>query len=128
MTAEVAILNQRALVMAADSAATVTLMIGDKPQIRYLRGATKLFQLSAHHPVGIMIYGSTSLHNVPWEILIKDFRKHLGAESYADLSGYSRRFFEFIKNHPTMLPRAMHRQLFLEQVVEVAIEVSGNVA
>jgi len=46
MTAEVAIMNQHALVFAADSATTVTHWLKDKAEKRYFKGANKLFQLS----------------------------------------------------------------------------------
>jgi hypothetical protein len=58
-------MNQRALVFAADSAATVSYYSPTgKRMTRYFKGANKLFQLSAAHPVGLMINGSASLHGV----------------------------------------------------------------
>src|ERR1700747_3476580 len=93
MTAEVAIMNQHALVLAADNALTVTTWPEGERETRYFKGTNKLFQLSARHPVGLMIYGSASLHAVPWELLIKDFRNYIGTESCAQLEGYSSRFF-----------------------------------
>jgi hypothetical protein len=60
VTAEVAIMNQHALVFAADSATTVTHWIKGEKEIRYFKGANKLFQLSNLHPVGMMIFGSAS--------------------------------------------------------------------
>lgn len=65
MTCEIAIMNQRALVFAADSATTVSYYgSNSKRMTRYFKGANKLFQLSALHPVGLMIYGTGSLHDV----------------------------------------------------------------
>jgi hypothetical protein len=46
MTAEVAIMNRNALVLAADSATTVTAWVGGEKETRYYKGANKLFQLS----------------------------------------------------------------------------------
>ncbi len=57
MTAEVAIMNEHVIVLAADSATTVSMWIGGERKTRYFRGANKLFQLSRGHPVGLMIHG-----------------------------------------------------------------------
>jgi hypothetical protein len=128
MTAEVAILNQHALVMAADSATTVTIWAQGERQTRYFKGANKLFQLSAHHPVGLMIYNSALLHGVPWELLVKDFRVHLGNDSCDRLGGYSQRFFEFIESHTALFPDNMQTELFMEQITDVALRIGYQVA
>lgn len=52
MTAEILIMNQNAVVMAADSAATI---IGPESQ-KVRNHAIKLFSLSKYAPVGVMIY------------------------------------------------------------------------
>ncbi|TYO67375.1 hypothetical protein FXV83_07190 [Bradyrhizobium hipponense] len=58
MTAEVCIMNRLAAVLAADSAATVSQWTGEKVESRYFKGSNKIFQLSDHHPVGLMIFDS----------------------------------------------------------------------
>jgi hypothetical protein len=128
MTAEVAIMNQHALVLAADSATTVTMWVQGERQTRYFKGANKLFQLSAKHPVGLMIYSSASLHDVPWELLVKDFRNHLGTDSCDRLVGYSKRFFEFVKAHATLFPDDVRAQLFADQARTAAFRMGHRVA
>jgi hypothetical protein len=54
VTAEVCIMNRLAVVLAADSAATITQWTGDKVENRYFKGSNKIFQLSDHHPIGVM--------------------------------------------------------------------------
>jgi hypothetical protein len=54
MTCEVALLNRRAVALAADSATTVSYWRGGERKERYVKGTNKLFNLSAHHPVGLM--------------------------------------------------------------------------
>ena len=120
MTAEVAIMNQHALVFAADSATTVTHWIRGDKEIRYFKGANKLFQLSNLHPVGMMIFGSASLHAVPWEIIVKDFRKQLANDSSESLPGYADRFFEFVENHGVLFPNDLRQQLFADNVMMAA--------
>jgi hypothetical protein len=120
VTAEVAIMNQHALVFAADSATTVTHWIKGEKEIRYFKGANKLFQLSNLHPVGMMIFGSASLHSVPWEIIVKDFRKQLASESSESLSGYADRFFKFVENHGVLFPNDLRQKLFADNVMMAA--------
>jgi hypothetical protein len=67
-------MNMNALVLAADSAATVAEWVGGKFERRYFKGTNKIFQLSNHQPVGAMIYGDADLEGMPWELLIKNFR------------------------------------------------------
>lgn len=70
MTAEIVIINQHGVAMAADSAVT----IGSQ---KIINSAIKLFSLSRTEPVGIMIYGNANLLNIPWETLIKLYRKKI---------------------------------------------------
>ena len=59
MTAEVAVLNSVGVALAADSAVTVGLQTG-----KIYTSADKLFQLSDHAPVGVMVYGSANFLGV----------------------------------------------------------------
>jgi hypothetical protein len=120
MTAEVAIMNQHALVLAADSATTVTMWVQGEKKARYFKGANKLYQLSNAHPVGLMIYGSASLEDVPWELIVKEFRKTSGNESSSRLNEYARRFFDFVKGHSGLFPEEGKLKAFHEKVKQAA--------
>jgi hypothetical protein len=98
-------MNQHALVLAADSATTVRFWNKGKREVRYFKGANKLFQLSNHHPVGLMIYGTATLHEIPWELIVKEFRDSIGADSSDKLPGYTQKFCDFVKSHTGMFPR-----------------------
>ncbi|HHT9114254.1 MAG TPA: hypothetical protein ACFYD0_13115, partial [Candidatus Wunengus sp. YC65] len=74
MTAEIAIMNKEAIALASDSAVT---MLGESRQ-KIFTSANKLFALSKFHPVGIMVYGNAIFMDVPWETIIKIYRKDLG--------------------------------------------------
>ncbi|WP_175924448.1 hypothetical protein [Burkholderia latens] len=104
MTCEVAVLNQYAAVIAADSAVTYT--NGATAEVRYSKGGNKIFQLSHHQPVGIMIYDSGSLLGVPWEIIIKEYRKDLGTASFDTIEEYADHFVSFISNNKLFFPDA----------------------
>lgn len=90
MTAEIAILNRSAIALAADSAVTV----GSK----VYTSANKIVSLSKHHPVAVMLYGSSSLCGIPWETLIKTFRSLIGDSTFDTLELYANSFFEFVDN------------------------------
>jgi hypothetical protein len=120
MTAEVAIMNQHALVLAADSATTVTMWVQGKRQTRYFKAANKLFQLANSHPVGLMIFGSASLQDVPWELIVKEFRKTRCGESSPKLADYASRFFEFVKTHSGLFPDDAKRKEFFSKVDQAA--------
>jgi hypothetical protein len=99
MTAEIAILNQFGVALAADSAVS----IGDK---KVYNSANKLFALSRKHPVGIMIYGNAKFMNASWEVLIKHFRKNILKEkSFGTLDEYCNRFLKFLAT-TALIPKA----------------------
>lgn len=91
MTAIVGVLNKHAVAIAADSAVT----IGGK---KVFNSANKIFSLSKRAPVAIATYNNANLNNVPWEIVIKEYRKHLGDTRKARLKDYVDDFFEYIKS------------------------------
>ena len=94
MTAIVGILNKQAVAVAADSAVTV----GGGTKI--YNTANKIFNLSKGCPVGIAIYGNAALNScVPWEVVIKMYRKHIGSNKFATLSEYMDDFFNYVRNY-----------------------------
>jgi len=100
MTAEIAILNREAVAMAADSAATFT----DGTSQKISSSANKIFALSKHHPVGIMIYGNAHFMGVPWEVIIKVYRKSIGDTRHNTLYEYGQNFIEFLKGDLKLFP------------------------
>lgn len=101
MTAEVAVLNRIGIALAADSAVT----IGREAEKIYA-SADKLFQLHASAPVGVMIFGSASIVGMPWETVIKAFRKQIGSERYPTLDDYARSFHSFLNAPSNLFPEA----------------------
>jgi hypothetical protein len=92
MTAEIAIMNKGAVALAADSAVTIESSQGSKIK----NSVNKLFALSRYAPVGIMVYGNAELMGVPWESIIKIYRKALGKQTYATLREYAEQFIKFL--------------------------------
>ncbi len=95
MTAVIGILNKNGMAMAADSAVTVT---GGNSKKIY-NTANKIFTLSKHHPVGIMIYSSSSFMTTPWEIIIKLYRKSLLNNYFDTVEEYKDDFIDFLKKN-----------------------------
>lgn len=112
MTAEIAVYNKSAVALAADSAVTIS---GGGNQKIY-NGAEKLFALTKHHPVGVMVYGGGDLCSAPWELVIKAYRKKLGSSHFPQLEDYVDDFFSFLESSTSIVTPGMrenHLYLFL---------------
>jgi hypothetical protein len=124
MTAELSILNKSGVVIAADSAVT----IGRNNKV--FNSANKLFQLSTHHPVGLMIYNNSSWMGIPLEIIVKSYSANLGDKSFPELKDYSADFIQFLKTNffkevnskATLAFVTSRMYLMLERLVEEAQE------
>jgi hypothetical protein len=110
MTSEVCIMNRQAAVLAADSATTVSRWAEGKLETRYFKGANKIVQLSHHHPVGVMIFNSAELLQVPWELLIKGFRDHLQEKAFNELEGYAQEFFTWLDGNARYFPEPVQQE------------------
>lgn len=91
MTAEVAVLNKSAVAMAADSAMSV----GDTGKTY---PTNKLFALTKHQPIGIMVFNNAEFMGMPWETLIKMYRRELGSASKPTVTDYAQDFLGYISN------------------------------
>jgi hypothetical protein len=96
LTSEILILNKESVALAADSAATLS---GEK-----IFKTNKIFMLSKFHPVGIMIYGNAHFMGIPWETIIKEYRRtELKDTKFNKLSDYSDNFTEFLRGSNSIL-------------------------
>lgn len=93
MTSEIAVMNTKAVALAADSAVTFTGEAGQK----IFPSANKIFTLSKYQPVGVMIYGNADFMGIPWETIIKVFRTRLGVASFQSVTGYAENFLDFLR-------------------------------
>ncbi len=100
MTAEIAVYNKLAVSLAADSAVTIT----GGNAVKINNGAEKLFALSKHHPVGLMVYGAGTLCGVPWEMIIKEYRRQLGEQCYDTVEQYAEKFWSFLCDSNHLIP------------------------
>jgi hypothetical protein len=95
MTAQIAILNKHGIALATDSAVTIT----GNDNHKVYNTANKLFSLKSEYPVGIMIYGSAQFMGVPWETIIKSYRRDTNGSSFDNLEDYCKDFVEYIKKN-----------------------------
>lgn len=117
MTAEIAVLNRLGVALAADSAVTISSAGSSK----VFNSADKLFELSEKFPVGIMINDNMDCFGVPWEIIIKDFRKSHGATSRQTIEEWVRTFLECVENRPDLKSGAGIRFAISVLFEEIAI-------
>lgn len=120
MTCEVAVLNQHAVVIAADSAVTYTTGTAEK---RYSKGGNKIFQLSHHAPVGVMIYDSGSFLGMPWEIIIKEFRRELDKTTFDTVTEYADHFLSFLQHNEFFFPPEERAAEYFRILAKIALDV-----
>jgi len=111
MTSEVVVMNRLGIALASDSAASV--YIGGRSKVYQ---ANKLFMLSYHHPVGVMVYNNSSLLGVPWETILKMFRARLGARVFPTLEEYTLELLGFLSNNRHLFPTYIQKRYFLHLV------------
>lgn len=96
MTAEIAILNRTAVALAADSVVTLSNHRGRKTY----DSAEKIFQLSRHQPIGLMIYNNAQHVNAPLEVVVRSFRAGLGTSAFDRLLDVWPAFSKFLIEFP----------------------------
>ena len=92
MTAEIVIMNLESVALAADSA--VTAASGQHQKI--FASQNKLFALSSVAPVGVLVFGNASFMDIPWETLVKDYRRQLGDRRFDHLTEYAADFGDYL--------------------------------
>jgi len=116
MTAEVVILNCSGVALAADSAVTV----GSQ---KIYNSAMKLFALSKVAPVAIMVYGNATLSRVPWEVVIKEYRRNLKGKKFPRVRDYAEDFVRFISSSAYLFDRKTERAWLLERVNSILLAI-----
>lgn len=105
MTCEIAVANRLGIALAADSAVTFTKEGLDGRQTStYSSGANKILQPLRNEPVGLMVYDNAALGEIPWELVVKQFRAWEGANPEPQLSTYMDRMIEFIEGSNDLFP------------------------
>lgn len=96
MSAGICIINKNAIAMAADSAVTIG------QHIAIHNSANKLFSLSKSEPIGAIIYANAEFMCVPIEIMIKEYKRYIGNNSFDTLIDYVNDFINYLKNNSVL--------------------------
>lgn len=115
MTSEIAVMNQRGIALAADSA--VTLYAGGKIIVR--NDQRKLFQLADGLPVGVMVFGIADLMGHPWEVLLEHYQKSEKPKPLADVREYGAELLAMLDNLETFFPPARQGDEYKRLLVSV---------
>ena len=109
MTAIVGVLNRHAAAIAADSAVTIA---GKK----VFNSANKVFALSKYEPIAIAMYNNSELIGISWEIIIKEFRKHLDKTVKSTIREYADEFFSFLESKHFFADDAIQKRFLSMQI------------
>ena len=90
MTAIVGIINKKGVAIAADSASTLKKKI--------INSGNKMLRLSNGIDAAVMIVNNSSLAQIPWEVIIRWYRKESGEAKYDSLQDCIGSFIEFVNN------------------------------
>ncbi len=134
MTAVVGILNKRGVAIAADSAVTfpnadmtVTLNHkGDKTIIskdKVINSGDKMLRLKDKQPVAIMIVGCALLINLPWDIIIRWYRKRTDSSGFPNFQQYIDHFKEFVESD--IIPKYIKNNYTFDQVETTELVFAG---
>jgi hypothetical protein len=115
MTSEIAVMNQRAVALAADSA--VTLVDGGSVVVR--NEQRKLFNLIDKKPVGLMFFGLADLMGHPWEHLIERYKNKQSPEGFATLREYAGGFTGVLDGLTEFFPKDRYRDEYRRLLASV---------
>jgi hypothetical protein len=99
MTAEIAILNRRAVTFAADSAMTIS-QTG-----KAYNSADKIFEISTKNPIGLMVYNQLDYMGMPLDVIIKDFRESSYCCNFDHIYDAAEAFFEYLSKEFSILDK-----------------------
>lgn len=115
MTSEIAVMNQRAVALAADSA--VTLIDGGLVAVR--NDQRKLFNLVEGRPIGIMFFGLADMMGHPWETLIEHYQNKVKPKPQAHVRDYATSFTGMLDNLVEFFPRERYREEYRRLLASV---------
>jgi hypothetical protein len=115
MTSEIAVMNQRAVALAADSA--VTLIDGGTVVVR--NDQRKLYNLIGGHPVGVMFFGVADMMGHPWEHLIEHYQKKAKSGALPHIRDYAGGFVGMLDNLEEFFPKERQRDEYKRLLASV---------
>ena len=115
MTSEIAVMNQRAVALAADSA--VTLIGGGSVVVR--NDQRKLYNLVEGRPIGLMFFGVADMMGHPWEHLIEHYQKKAKPPAFPHVRDYAVSFTAMLDNLEEFFPRGRQKDEYKRLLASV---------
>lgn len=122
MTAEIAIMNKRAIALAADS--TVTIGNSEGNGDKFYNTANKIFTLSKYHPIGFMVYNNAEFMGFPWEIIVKQYRNKISSKKFDNLNDYCENFLKYLAD--TELQPEKYEERYIGEILIEFIEILND--
>jgi hypothetical protein len=123
MTAQVGLLNKEAIALASDSAVTYSQQAGQK----IYSSANKIFSLSKYYPVAIMVSGNANFMDIPWDTVIKLYRKNLNKTKLDKVADYLNNFIEFLKNDKNLVTEDLQKKHFFDVITPYCYQIINQV-
>ena len=120
MTTEVVVMNKYAVALAADSAVTIS-QSGNNAKV--YNSVNKLFALSKHGSVAVMVYGAAELIGVPWETIIKSYRQDIATRTFDTVHEYANSFISYIEQKAFYISDEIQSLYFKRHVSYVLLEI-----
>ena len=105
-------MNRMGIALAADSVVSI---YDNGVQRKRHDSVVKLFMMSERHPVGIMVYNNASLLGIPWETIIKLFRRNLENRSFQTLEEYGEELIQYLLNSENLFPVEVQQKYFQKE-------------
>jgi hypothetical protein len=126
MTAEILIMNKRAVAMAADSA--VTTYVQGRPVVRNV--GQKLFPLTANRPVGVMVFGNAELSGRPWGHMVERFHGLRPSADWQTLEGAATDFANSLDGvedfFPASVQQESYRMMLMASYLAILLSAGGD--
>lgn len=124
MTAEIVIMNKQGVAIAADSAVTIS---NESKTKKIYNSANKVFMLSSHYPIGIMVYGGAEFMTTPWETIIKIYRtNHLKNTCFATVEEHFDHFIQFLTD-TSLFTEDEEKRYVISQVSQLLMKTSEHI-
>ena len=95
MTAVVGVLNKKGVAIAADSATTLTV---EGKIVKIVNSGNKMLRLSDSVDVGAMIVNTAKILGMPWDVIIRWYRKKRGKEEFSTVEKAVEDFLTFVQD------------------------------
>ncbi len=119
MTSEICIMNTEGVVLAADSAVTIS----KGSEKKTYNTVNKLFSMDNHN-IGIMINGNATFNYLPLELIIKEYKKNLKGNQCLDINDYVRQFIRFLDKFPESKTKYAELEFINQYVQELGILIN----